>query len=160
MKQHQFSRIASFATIKSSRAITSTKCQLPPKQRNFVWTRALDNAAPGSGRDPTRFLAKYWSIGTTRGSHKIPRDKKATRQKNVADLNATDLVRRDTKVLVTKTRYTVHTCTHIYSYRHVCVRIRTYVHVYKYIYTQGLHLHNNVLKIAAVPIYNCSNKLT
>ena len=97
--------MVSFATIKSSRVITSMKCQLP-KQRNFVWTRALDNVASGFGRVSTYFLAKYRNIGITRGSYKISRDKKS-RDKNVTDFNVADSVRRDIKVLVTKTRYTV-----------------------------------------------------
>ena len=50
--------MVSFATIKSSRVITSIERQLP-KQRNFVLIRALDNVASGFGRDPTCFLAKY-----------------------------------------------------------------------------------------------------
>ena len=97
--------MVSFATIKSSRIITSSKCQLP-KQWNFVWTRALDNVPSGFGRDPTCFLAKYWSIDITRGSYKISRDKKS-QDKNVMDFNVADSVRRNIKVLVTKTRYTV-----------------------------------------------------
>ena len=72
--------MVSFATIKSSRVVTSIKCQLP-KQRNFVWTRALDNVASGFGRDSTCFLAKYCSIGITRGSYKISRDKKSRDKK-------------------------------------------------------------------------------
>ena len=98
--------MVSFATIKSSRVITSIKCQLS-KQRNFIWTRALDNVASGFGRDPTCFLAKYWSIGITRGSYKISRDKNS-RDKNVTDFNVADYMRRDIKVLMTKTHYTVH----------------------------------------------------
>ena len=69
--------MVSFATIKSSRVITFIKCQLP-KQRNFVWTCALDK------------------------SHVIK-----SRDKNITDFNVADSVRRDIKVLVTKTRYTV-----------------------------------------------------
>ena len=60
----------------------------------------------GFGRDSTCFLAKYLSIDITRGSYKISRDKKS-RDKNVTDFNVADSVRRDIKVLVTKTRYTV-----------------------------------------------------
>ena len=60
----------------------------------------------GFGRDSTFFLAKYLSIYITRGSYKISRDKKS-QDKNVTDFNVADSVRRDIKVLVTKTRYTV-----------------------------------------------------
>ena len=97
--------MASFAIIKSSCVITFIKCQLP-KQWNFVWTRALYNVHSGFGRDSTCFLAKYLSIDITRGSYKISRVK-THEIKNVTDFNVADSVRRDIKVLVTKTSYMV-----------------------------------------------------
>ena len=72
--------MVSFAIIKSSRVITSSKNQFP-KQWNSVWTHAIDNVPSGFGRDPTCFLAKYWSIDITRGSYKISRDKKSRDKK-------------------------------------------------------------------------------
>ena len=53
--------MVSFATIKSLHVISCIKCQLP-KQWNFVWTRALDNAASGFGRDPTCFLYRNTEV--------------------------------------------------------------------------------------------------
>ena len=97
--------MVSFAIIKSSHVITSIKCQLP-KQWSFVWTRALDNVPSEFGRDPTCFLAKYWSIDITQSSYKISRDKKLW-DKNVTDFSVMDSVRRNIIVLVAKTHYTV-----------------------------------------------------
>ena len=49
--------------------------------------------------------------------------------KNVTDFNVADSVRRDIKVLVTKTRYTVSTCCMRYHYFckvHHCYRFRIF----------------------------------
>ena len=51
-------------------------------------------------------LSEILKYRITRGSYKISHDK-SHEIKNVTDFNVVDSVRRDIKVLVTKTRYTV-----------------------------------------------------
>ena len=50
--------------------------------------------------------------------------------KNVTDFNVVDSVRRDIKVLVTKTRYMVCMCVYMYVCIYVCMCVYTYVCVY------------------------------